>query len=362
MTNDPRGYEGARRAVVVGGAGFLGRRLVAFLIGEGDEAHPGWPRFDAVHVADTAPHVGSQGTQARLTPTSSITDVRSKADLREALAGAHTVFHLASIVHVGLSKNPLIDAVNIRGVENVVDVCRELGVQCLVYTSSEDVVLSPTPVAGGDETIPYPTTIVHDYVRTKIAGEKAALDADTPGGLRTCAIRPVHIYGPHDPHAIKVSLLEFAKGRVPFLLGDGSARFDIVYVDNVAHAHLLAAARLADGSAMDRVGGQAFFATENNAPNYFEFIRPYADARNIKMPRRRLSYRMLSVVASGMELAHRLFGIDPPFHRFHLYVIGQDFFFTGAKAERDLGYTPLVSPEEAQRRTVAWIVDEPLES
>jgi nucleoside-diphosphate-sugar epimerase len=53
--------------------------------------------------------------------------------------------------------------------------------------------------------------------------------------------------------------------------------------------------------------------------------------------------------------------VDVPFHSFHLYVIGQDFFFSHAKAERELGYVPLVSKEDGERRTVEWILHEPLD-
>lgn len=91
---------------------------------------------------------------------------------------------------------PTIDEVNVRGAQNVVDACVELGVPRLVYTSREDVVLGRTPVRGGDESLPYPARPIHAYVRTKIAGERAMLEANGRGSLRTVSIRPVHIYGP----------------------------------------------------------------------------------------------------------------------------------------------------------------------
>ncbi|NUP10674.1 MAG: NAD-dependent epimerase/dehydratase family protein [Polyangiaceae bacterium] len=336
------------RAVVIGGSGFIGRRLVEMMAGA--EQREGWPRFDEILVLDRAPY---DGTGDRV--TTRIGDVCSRDDLRGALRGAHTVFHLASIVDVGLTKNPKIDAVNVQGTRNVVDVCRELGVPFLVYTSSEDVVLQRSPIARGDESIPYPIDLIHDYVRTKIEGERIALAADTAGGLRTCAVRPTHVYGPRDPHAIVKSLQELASGRVPILIGDPRARFDVVYVDNVAHAHLLAAAKLHDATMVDRVGGRAYFVTEDNAPNYFEFLRPYAASKGIEIPRRRLPRPVAFAVARAAELTHRLTGREPPFHRFHLYVIGQDFFFSSERARAELGYAPVVAPEEGLRRTLAWL-------
>ncbi len=355
----------SRKAVVIGGAGFLGERLVACLLGqlEGsraeDAAAPaapeGWPQYDSVHVLDTVPFVSRTRLPTDVQLTHAVGDIRNRDDLRRAFAGAHTVFHLASIVDVGLKPNPLIDAVNVQGTRNVIEVCQELGVPQLVYTSSEDVVLGTEGVVLGDESIPYPEVPMHDYVRTKIEGEKLVRAANGQRGLSTCCLRPVHLYGPYDPHAIKISLKELGGGKVPFLLGDGSARFDIVYVDNVAHAHLLAAAALEDPTKRERVGGEAYFIGEGNAPNYFEFIRPYAEARGIQMPTRRISAGLLSLVARGMELAHRVLGVDVPFHRFHLYVLTRDFFFSNEKAKRDLGYTPWVSPAEGQARTIEWI-------
>lgn len=348
-----------KRAVVLGGSGFLGRRLVALIAGEGG-FHPEWPRFTEVHVADVAPFVESAGMRAALerneiTLSTSTTDVTSIDEVRAAVAGADTVFHLASMVHVGLESNPKLERVNVLGARNVVLACEDEGVPYLVYTSSEDVVLSDRPIAAGDESIPYPTTFVHDYVRTKIEGEKSILSADGRRGVRTCAIRPVHIYGPEDPHAIGESLRALSSGSVPFLLGSGRARFDVVYVDNVAHAHLLAAGRLHSELTREDVAGQAFFIGENNAPNYFDWLKPYAEARSVKWPKRRLPDRAVRALAGVMEFVHSITGIAVPFHRFHYYVLCQDFFFSGAKAERLLGYRPLVGREEASSRTLAWV-------
>ena len=338
-----------KRAVVIGGSGYLGRRLVALIAG--DEGRPSaWPRFDHVHIFDQAPFEESAELRearerAGIGLSSAIGDIRSRESVNDAVRGAHTVFHLASLVFVGLRPNPLIEATNVEGTKNVVLACEDVGVPFLVYTSSEDVVLGETPVVNGDESIPYPSRSIHDYVRTKIEGERIVLAADGRRGVRTCSIRPVHIYGPHD-HAIKASLVAFGKGTVPFLLGDGSARFDVVYMDNVAHAHLLAAAKLHDLSTQDRIGGQAFFVGEGNALNYFEWLRPYAKAKDIELPRFRLPFAGVAVLVRLMEIVHRLTGREVLLHRFHLHVLCQDFFFSNAKAERELGYRPLVPPEE----------------
>lgn len=349
-----------RRAVVVGGAGFLGRRLVALLSGADEGPRdPGWPRFEEIHVVDCATfpdaHDGAARAPAGIALTHGRLDVRSRPQLEAALTGADTVFHLASVVDVGLRRNPVIEAINVDGTRNVVDACLGQGVRSLVYTSSEDVVFSEVPATNADESRPYPARPMNDYVRTKIEAESLVLGADGTGGLRTCALRPQHIYGPEDPHAIRQSLRAFADRKVPFLFGDGSARFGVVYVDNVAHAHLLAAGGLADAAAREVVGGKAYFVGEDHAPNYFEFLRPFAEARGIAMPKLRLPARGVAALARGMELVHRLTGAEVPFHRFHQRILTSDFYFSHARATRELGYDPIVAPAEAMARTVEWV-------
>jgi nucleoside-diphosphate-sugar epimerase len=261
---------------------------------------------------------------------------------------------------VGLGKSAAIDEVNVRGTQNVVEACLALDVPVLVYTSSEDVVLDREPVAGGDESIPYPSRPIHDYVRTKIEGERIALGANGRalaggGTLHTSAIRPTHVYGPEDPHAITTALREIAAGKMPLLIGEASARFDVVYVDNVVHAHLLAAACLADETRRSRVAGRAYFVGEGHAPNFFDFLRPFAAVHGIDIPRRRLPKRLAFAIADLNALVHRMTGLEPTFHRFHLYVIGQDFFFSDRRAREELGYAPIVPSTEGIERTKAWV-------
>jgi nucleoside-diphosphate-sugar epimerase len=339
--------------VVLGGSGFVGKRLLELLAGPTRE---GWPRFDALVTVDRAPYPGELPAGVEELRA----DITDPEGLRAALAGAHTVFHLASVVHVGLGKSAVIDEVNVRGTANVVEACRALDVPFLVYTSSEDVVLDREPVAGGDESIPYPSRPIHDYVRTKIEGERIALGANGAslaggGTLHTCSIRPTHVYGPGDPHAIATALREIAGGKMPILIGDANARFDVVYVDNVVHAHLLAAASLEDEARRARVAGRAFFVGEGHAPNFFDFLRPFAALHGVEIPRRRLPRRLAFLIADLHTLVHRLTGLEPTFHRFHLYVVGQDFFFSDRRAREELGYAPIVPIEEGIERTKAWV-------
>lgn len=87
-------------AVIVGGAGFIGRRLTALAAGESVEGGrpAGWPSFDRIRVLDTAPLDPKIIGAARVPVQASIVDITNANDVTRALEGAHTVFHLASVV------------------------------------------------------------------------------------------------------------------------------------------------------------------------------------------------------------------------------------------------------------------------
>ena len=84
-------------------------------------------------------------------------------------------------------------------------------------------------------------------------------------------------------------------------------------------------------------------------------MRPFAEARDIQMPRLRLPAPLVHALALGMEAVHRVTGVEVPFHRFHYHILVKDFFFTHAKAEHDLGYEPIVSKEEGVAQTIDWV-------
>ena len=149
--------------------------------------------------------------------------------------------------------------------------------------------------------------------------------------------------------------------RVQHLARDAQRRVEHD-LRNVAHAHLLAAAKLHDPTTCDRVGGGVYFSGEGYAPNYFEFLRPFADACGISMPRVRLPGPFVLMLAHAMEIVHRVTGAEVPFHRFHYHILVKDFFFSNANAERDLGYRPIVPEEEGMAQTVAWVRTLPISS
>ena len=226
----------------------------------------------------------------------------------------------------------------------------KLGVQRLVYTSSMDVVVDGRkPIVDGDESLPYPARMPADaYSRSKILAEKLVLGANSPS-LAICALRPVGMYGPRDKYHLG-NIIGMARKGVSIRLGDGSARFSHAYSENVAWAHVLAALRLAPGSP---VAGRSYFICDHYpAENLFDFMEPFLRALDLPVPRRSIPYRLAYCLAAIAEVV----APHSNFNRFAVIQTCVDHTFVDGRAAHDLGYAPIVSREEAFRRSVEWLV------
>jgi nucleoside-diphosphate-sugar epimerase len=218
----------------------------------------------------------------------------------------------------------------------------------LVYTSTLDVVVDGRkPICCGDETLSYPKKLPKDhYCRTKILAEQLVLEANNER-LKTCALRPVGMYGPRDKYHI-ANIIEMVKNGLRIRLGDGSARFSHVYSENAAHAHVLAARHLAAGSP---VCGSAYFICDHQpASNLFDFMEPFLDALGLPAPDKKIPYWLAYCLASLVEALP----VKSNFNRFAIVQTCVDHTFVSDRAEADFGYTPIISKEEAFNRTVAW--------
>ena len=321
--------------LVIGGAGMLGFEIVRQLVAANIP----------VRVLDLQP------LPERLEGVvdARIGDIRRREDVLGACEGIDAVFQTAAAVWNVRTPKGLYDEVNVEGNANVLDACRRRGVRRIVYTSSMDVVVDGRkPIVEGDESLPYPATMPRDdYSRTKIVAEKMVLGSSGPG-LATCALRPVGMYGPRDKYHLG-TVIGMARKGVSLRLGDGSARFSHAYSENVAYAHVLAARHLEPGSVAD---GQAYFICDHfPAENLFDFMERFLRELDLPVPRRSIPYPLAYWLAAMAEIVAPLSN----FNRFAVIQTCVDHTFVDGKARRDLGYRPVVSRDEAFRRSLAWL-------
>ena len=172
--------------LVTGGCGLLGRTLVSQLVEEGVR----------VTLFDCAPRLPPQ--LAALSGVELVQgDITDYASILAAACRANhaAVFHLASCIDIHPVASEHVAQINVGGTENVIQACREASIPILIYTSSVDVVFGGEPAQGlSEDTASEPSQHLIEYGRTKAAAERLVLAASGPG-LRTCALRPTHIYG-----------------------------------------------------------------------------------------------------------------------------------------------------------------------
>ncbi len=231
------------RALVTGGAGFIGSRLVEQLVDEGAEA---------VLVLDDL----SSGSEENLAGVAGVVDLeRFSIDdpkAGELIAGfaPEVVFHLAAQPSVVVSvRDPLLDArINVLGTISVCQAAAGAAARKIVFASSGGTVYGepdPTDLPvdesyAGTPTSPYGITkkVVHDY----LAFFKAV------HGLDYTALALSNVYGPRqDPHGeagvVAIWSRRMLAGDECLLFGDGEQTRDFVYVADVADAFARAATR-----------------------------------------------------------------------------------------------------------------------
>lgn len=196
---------------------------------------------------------------------------------------------------------------------------------------------------------------------------KANRSEESPS-LLTCAIRPSGIIGEGDTMAIYHIVNIYRQGRTSVQVGNNDNMFDFTYVENVAHAHLLAARALLVTSKSttipldtERVDGEAFIIT-NDSPVYFwDFCRAVWAAAGSPLGTDHVWVLPRDIGIVLGFLSEVFFGIirkPPTFNRQRIIYSCMTRYYDISKAKRRLGYKPLVSLADGVRRSVKWTLEQ----
>jgi len=225
------------RALVTGGAGFIGSHLVDRLMKDGFE----------VTVLDNF----TTGTLENLRSYISKDEfhivkgeVQNRAEVKRVMEDVDYVFHLAAIVSVKFSvKNPaLVDKVNVDGTLNVLEESLNLDLKKFVYLSSCAVYGNPKYLPIDEE---HPTMPLSPYGVSKLAAEYYCKVFYEIYGLKTVCLRLFNVYGLRQrsgPYGGVIS--KFIKclrqRKPPVIFGDGKQTRDFIHVKDVVDAILSA--------------------------------------------------------------------------------------------------------------------------
>lgn len=223
-----------KKAVVTGGAGFIGSNLSVALVGAGWETH----------IIDIDPSF--RKSTLPKAATLHVLDVRSTDAIQPIMEGADVVFHTAAVPRVPYSLEHPVETTdqNITGTVSVLTAAARAKVRRFVYSASGS--------AYGEQTLlPLVETMVanpvNPYGLQKYVGELFTKLWSTTYGIETVSLRYFNVYGsgmdPNGAYALAVGKFALArKNNEPMtIFGDGTITRDFTHVSDVVRANLLAA-------------------------------------------------------------------------------------------------------------------------
>ena len=235
------------RALVTGGAGFIGSNLVDALIERGDEV----TILDDLSTGKRENVEAALGNGAELVELD-ITDATAVSELF-ARVRPQTVYHLAAQIDVRKSvADPAKDArINVGGTINVLRAALEAEVERVVNTSTGGAIYGEGRMLPATED--HPVAPEAPYGQSKFGAEGYCQLFKRLHGLSTVSLRYGNVYGPRqDPlgeaGVIAIFCGKLLEGGKATVFGDGLQTRDYVYVSDVVTANLTAAGSHADGA------------------------------------------------------------------------------------------------------------------
>lgn len=321
------------KVLVTGGGGFLGTAICKKLLARGYDVSSFSRRI--------YPHLAALGIK------SFQGNLASDLQLEEAVKGQDAVIHTAAKAGIWGDPDDYYKT-NVLGTRNLLRLVAKSRVSRLVYTSSPSIVFAGKDISAADESVTIPAKHLASYPATKAIAEEEILGANS-SCLFTVALRPHLIWGPGDPHILP-RLKERARQGKLFVLGDGTNKVDITYVENAAHAHIDALEALAPRSPAN---GNAYFIGQEQEVELWSFIDQLLKSQKISWQRKNIPYSLAYTSGALCEKIFstlRIFDRDPPMTRFAAFSLGKSHYFSHDAAKRELGYFPRITTTKALQK------------
>lgn len=317
------------KTLVTGASGFLGRALVARLLGNGE----------SIRVLARRPVADLEGNPQVHVVRGDLGDPDA---VERAVEGVELVYHLGAGMRGGAEA---FESGTVWGTKNVVEACLRHGIKRLVYVSSLSVLdhaghQKGVPITESSPPEPHPE-LRGAYSQTKLIAENLVLDAIRNRNLPAVILRPGQIFGPGSEKTPPSGVIALA-GRW-LVMGSGRLPLNLVYLEDVVDALFLAATK-------PGVSGRAFQlvdAATVTQREYIEAAQRYGSAPRVsyvpKLP--------LYTLALGVELLGRVLHRNVPLSRYKIRSLAPISPFDGSAARDQLGWTPAIGTRQGLLRT-----------
>lgn len=247
------------KALITGGAGFIGSHLVDLLLAKGWEVRV-IDNLSNGHYRNISQHEGN--------PQFSFLESDIVEPFpRHTFTGVDYVFHMAALADIvpSIDDPQKYHRVNVDGTVNVLEASRQAGVKKLIYSASSS-------CYGIPDTYPTPEDAEirprYPYAFTKYISEQYVLHWHEIYKLPVISLRYFNVYGPRVRTngtygaVFGVFLAQKAAGLPFTVVGDGSQTRDFTYVTDIARANLMAALSSVNGEIINLGSGHTYSVNE----------------------------------------------------------------------------------------------------
>ena len=314
------------KALVTGGAGFIGSHIAERLV------NTGW----SVVILDDL----SSGNLANLDHIADgleiiIGDVRDTGPVKKSVTGVDVIFHEAAIPSVPKSIDDPIEnvSVNTVGTVNVLSEAVKANVKRFVYAASASAYGEISSGKANEALLPKPQS---PYAAAKLASEYCLSAFSQCYGIETVGIRYFNVFGerqnPHSEYAgvIAKFITQMLAGKTPTIFGDGKTSRDFTYIANVVDGNMLAASLPAED-----VSGEVMNVACGRSIDLNDLVSSINQILGSQLTPRYAPERVGDIRHSCADIS---------------------------KAVTKLGYKPQVGFEEGMARTINWLRQSIMES
>ena len=330
------------KVLITGATGFLGSYIVDKCISQGDSVRVLVRKSSNIDYLKKYPSI--EYAYGDLTDT---------ASLREATKGMDAIFHSAARVTTQGDRTQFYSD-NVLSTRCLVDEAKKQGVKRFIFISSPSIFFDFTHQNNINETYAYPKKYINLYSETKALAEQYVLSANDKD-FTACSLRPRGIWGPRDTTGyIPKLLLAMLEEKLPNMSGDKNINATLCHVENASDACILAARS-------DKVGGKAYFITDDEVVNVWGFLSLLGKTFNAPPIKKKINPAMLMRIGGLFDLIWKIpvlaRKVEAPLSRYAVGLLTYSSTFDISAAKKDFDYQPKMNQETGMFSLKKWVND-----